>query len=217
MKLFVDSADLHELKEAAALGVVSGVTTNPTLLAKQGGRDVKSTIQSICQLFPGMPVSMEVVSEDAEGMLNEAHDFVTWADNVCIKVPFCVEGMKAVSVLSREGIPTNVTLVFSLGQALLAAEAGATFISTFVGRVDDIGGDGMTLIRDAVGMIDTYGYDSEILAASIRHPLHVRACVEAGAHVATIPLKVLKQLYHHPQTEKGIAMFKQDWEALQTG
>ncbi|MFM7468745.1 MAG: fructose-6-phosphate aldolase [Vampirovibrionales bacterium] len=215
MKIFVDTADLVELREAATLGVVSGVTTNPSLLAKQGGGDVKGMIQEICKLFPGCPVSMEVMSEDAEGMIREAEEFVTWGEGVCIKVPFGIEGMKAVSVLSKRGIPTNVTLIFSLPQVLLAAEAGATYISAFVGRLDDIGQDGMALIRQAVELVESHGYESQILAASIRGPLHVTQCCEAGAHVATIPLKVLKQSYAHPLTEKGIEQFKTDWAKRQ--
>jgi transaldolase len=215
MKIFVDTADLQELREAATLGVVSGVTTNPTLLAKQTQGDVKPIIQEICKLFPGCPVSMEVMSDDAEGMIREAEEFVTWGEGVCIKIPFGIEGMKAVAVLSQRGIPTNVTLIFSLPQVLLAAAAGATFISAFVGRLDDLGQDGMALIRQAVDVVETHGYKSQILAASIRGPLHVTQCLEAGAHVATIPLKVLKQSYYHPLTEKGIQQFKADWATLQ--
>ncbi len=213
MQLFVDTANLDEIKEAASLGVVSGVTTNPTLLAKNGSGDVKSIIKEICQLVPG-PVSMEVVSEDAEGMLKEGREFVTWADNVYVKVPFCVEGMKAVKQFSDEGIRTNVTLVFSANQALLAASAGATFISSFVGRVDDIGYEGIDIIEQVVTLMDLHGYDSQVLAASIRHPLHVTQSAAAGAHIATIPFKVLKQMYNHPMTDKGIAAFKADWEKL---
>lgn len=215
MQLFVDTADLNEIKTAAALGVVTGVTTNPTLLAKNGNGDVKSTIQEICKLLPEAPVSMEVVSDDAEGMLKEGREFVTWAPNVYVKVPFGVEGMKAVAQFSEEGIRTNVTLVFSLNQVLLAANAGATFISSFVGRLDDIGHDGMDIIGDAVSLVENHGYDSQILAASIRHPLHVQQAALAGAHIATIPFKVLMNMYKHPLTESGTAAFKADWTKLQ--
>jgi len=214
MQLFVDTANLDEIKAAAALGVVSGVTTNPTLLAKSGHGDVKTVIQQICKLVPG-PVSMEVVSDDVQGMVKEGREFVTWADNVYVKVPFGVEGMKAVKQFTDEGIRTNVTLVFSANQALLAAAAGATFISSFVGRVDDIGYDGISIIRQVVELMDLHGYDSQVLSASIRHPLHVTQSAAAGAHIATIPYKVLLQMYNHPLTENGIAAFKADWEKLQ--
>jgi transaldolase len=215
MKLFLDSADLGEIREAAALGVISGVTTNPTLLAKSaGGRPVRAIIEEICDLVPGGPVSMECVTETAESMVTEGRQFAQWGQNVYVKVPFCVEGVKAVSILTEEGIHTNVTLVFSMNQALLAARAGATFISSFVGRLDDIGFDGLQVIEQCVQMVATYDLPSEILAASIRHPLHVTQCVEVGAHIATIPFKVIKQMYDHPLTEKGIAQFKADWDKL---
>lgn len=214
MQLFVDSANLDEIREAAALGVVSGVTTNPTLLAKNGSRDVKSVICEICDLVDG-PVSMEVLGDDADTMVREGHEFSTWGDNVYVKIPFGVEGMKAVNRLSLDGIPTNVTLVFSANQALLAANAGATLISSFVGRVDDIGYDGMAIIEQVSDLMEIHGYHSQVLAASIRHPLHVVQSAEAGADIATIPFKVLKQMYNHPLTESGIASFKADWNALQ--
>jgi transaldolase len=214
MQLFVDSADLTELREAASLGVISGVTTNPTLLAKNGSGDVKKVIQEICKLFPDAPVSMECMGETAEEMLREGREFATWSPNVYVKVPFCVEGIKAVKQFSEEGIRTNVTLVFSTNQVLLAANAGATLISSFVGRLDDIGFDGMQIIAESVQLISQYGYNSQILAASIRHPLHVAQAAEAGADIATIPFKVIKQMYHHPLTEKGMDLFKADWEKL---
>ncbi|XVJ51213.1 MAG: fructose-6-phosphate aldolase [Vampirovibrio sp.] len=213
MKLFVDTADLAEIREAATLGVVSGVTTNPSLLAKAGHGDVKATIQEICQIFPNSPVSMEVMSDDAEGMIQEGQEFATWADHIYVKIPFGLEGMKAVAALSAQGIKTNVTLVFSPAQALLAARAGASFISTFVGRLDDIGQDGMTATAEIVEMLGNYAFDSEILAASIRHPLHVVQAAQAGCDIATIPLKILKQMYQHPLTTSGIAAFKKDWAA----
>lgn len=215
MQLFVDTADLNEIKEAASLGVISGVTTNPTLLARQGSGDVKATIQSICALVPGGPVSMECVTETAEGMIAEGREFATWASNIYVKVPFGLEGMKAVYALNQEGIKTNVTLVFSANQALLAANAGATLISTFVGRLDDIGYDGIETIRQTVEMLGNYGFNSKVLSASIRHPLHVTQSAEAGADIATIPFKVIKQMYHHPLTESGIAAFTADWKKLQ--
>jgi transaldolase len=214
MQLFVDSADLSELREAATLGVVSGVTTNPSLLAKSGSGNVKSTIQEICDLFPGAPVSMECVTESAEEMLREGREFASWAPNIYVKVPFCVEGIKAVKQFSEEGIRTNVTLVFSTNQVLLAANAGATLISSFVGRLDDIGFDGIQVISESVQLMSMHGYESKILAASIRHPLHVSQAAAAGADISTIPFKVLKQMYQHPLTEKGMALFKADWEKL---
>lgn len=214
MQLFVDTADLNEIREAASLGVVSGVTTNPTLLARSGRGDVKSAILEICDLFPNAPISVECVTETAEEMLAEGRNFATWADNIYVKVPFCVEGIKAVKSFTKEGIRTNVTLVFSTNQVLLAATAGATFISSFVGRWDDIDFDGMKVIEDAVTLMSLHNFKSKILAASIRHPLHVSQAAAAGADISTIPFKVLKQMYYHPLTEKGIASFKADWEKL---
>ena len=214
MKLFVDTADLKEIREAASWGVISGVTTNPTLLAKNGSGDVKSVIREICTLVPDGPESMEVVSETAEGMIAEGQEFATWAPNIYVKVPFCLEGMKAVKWFSQNDIPTNVTLVFSTNQVLLAANAGATLISSFVGRLDDIGFDGMQIIAESVDLMRLHGLDSQILAASIRHPLHVTQAAAAGADISTIPFKVLKQMYDHPLTEKGMAAFKADWEKL---
>jgi transaldolase len=214
MKLFVDTADLTEIREAASWGVISGVTTNPTLLAKNGSGDVKSVIREICSLVPDGPVSMEVVSETAEGMIAEGKEFATWAPNVYVKVPFCLEGMKAVKWFHQAGIHTNVTLVFSTNQVLLAANAGATLISSFVGRLDDIGFDGMQIIAESVDLMHLHGFDSQILAASIRHPLHVTQAAAAGADISTIPFKVLKQMYDHPLTEKGMAAFKADWDKL---
>jgi transaldolase len=214
MQLFVDTADLNEIREAAALGVISGVTTNPTLLAKNGSGDVKSIIQEICELVPDGPVSMECVSETAEEMIKEGKEFASWAPNVYVKVPFCVEGVKAVNWFSDNGIATNVTLVFSTNQVLLAANAGATLISSFVGRLDDIGFDGMQIISESVELMNQHGFPSQILAASIRHPLHVTQAAAAGADIATIPFKVIKQMYEHPLTEKGMSLFKADWEKL---
>jgi transaldolase len=216
MKLFIDSADLTEIENALALGVISGVTTNPSLLAKTGDRSVESVIKSIAERVPaGGSVSMECVGETAQAMLAEGRQFVTWAPNIYVKVPFCVEGIKAVKQFSQEGIRTNVTLVFSSNQALLAANAGATFISSFVGRLDDIGTDGIAGIKEAVTLMQQHHFNSQILAASIRHPLHITQAALAGAHIATLPYKVLKQLYEHPLTTQGIIQFSQDWQRLQ--
>lgn len=214
MQLFVDTADLKEIREAASWGVISGVTTNPTLLARNGSGDVKSVIREICDLVPDGPVSMEVVSETAEGMIAEGKEFATWAPNVYVKVPFCVEGMKAVKWFQQNNIHTNVTLVFSTNQVLLAANAGATIISSFVGRLDDIGFDGMQVIAESVDLMHLHGFDSKILAASIRTPLHVSQAAAAGADISTIPFKIVKQMYDHPLTEKGMAQFKADWDKL---
>lgn len=222
MQLFVDTADLEEIRQAAQMGVISGVTTNPTLLAKnaaasngKGKPDTKGIIQEICRLVPEGPVSMECVTETAEDMIAEGREFAGWGENVYVKVPFCVEGMKAVKQFSKEGIRTNVTLVFSTNQVLLAANAGATLISSFVGRLDDIGFDGIQVISESVDLMRIHGFESKILSASIRHPLHVTQSAMAGAHIATIPFKVLKQMYDHPLTEKGIAAFTADWKKLQ--
>jgi transaldolase len=214
MQLFVDTADLSEIKEAAALGVVSGVTTNPSLLAKSGRGDVKSAILEIAEYFPEGPISVECVTETAAEMIEEGRRFAKWADNIYVKVPFCVEGIKAVKTFTSEGIRTNVTLVFSANQVLLSALAGATFISSFVGRLDDIDFDGIQVIEEAVSLVSLHNFNSKILAASIRHPLHVSQSAAAGADIATVPFKVLKQMYGHPLTEKGIQLFKDDWNKL---
>ena len=213
MDIFIDTANIDEIKEAASWGVIAGVTTNPSLIAKEG-RDHKTVIDEITQIVEG-PISIETVSLDAEGMIKEAHDFVTWSPHAVIKVPMTEEGMKAVSQLSSEGIKTNVTLVFSANQALLAAIAGATYISPFVGRLDDIGEEGMDLIEEIREVYDNYFFDTQILAASIRHPRHVTAAAKAGADVATIPYKVLKQMFNHPLTDSGIEKFLSDWEKYQ--
>jgi transaldolase len=215
MKLFIDTANLNEIREAATWGTISGVTTNPTLLAKDNHGDVKKVIQEIAQLIPRGPISVEVISDDAPGMIKEGKEFSTWADNIAVKVPMTQEGMKAVRYFSDNGIDTNVTLVFSANQALLASAAGATYISSFVGRVDDIGYDGMAIIQEVVEILSLQGSSSQVLAASIRHPLHVSQAAAAGAHISTIPYKVLQQMYNHPLTTQGVNSFKADWEKLQ--
>jgi transaldolase len=211
MKFFIDSANLDEIKKVASWGLVDGVTTNPTLMAKEG-KGFKETIQAICEVVSG-PVSAEVVSADsAEKMLEEAHTVAAWHPNVVVKVPFGPEGMKVVRQLKKEGIRTNVTLMFTATQALIAAKAGATYLSIFVGRVDDMATDGMEAIRDAVQMVDTYSFESEVLVASVRHPLHLIESMRCGAHVATVPFKTLEQLYKHPLTDSGLAKFTEDWQ-----
>lgn len=213
MKLFVDTADINEIREAHSWGVVSGVTTNPSLIAKEGV-DLKSRIQEICELVHG-PVSAETVEPEADAMIEEARRLAAWHPNVYVKIPMTREGMKALKVLSAEGIKTNVTLVFSVNQAILAATNGANFVSIFLGRVDDIGTEGMESVRQTVEVFSTYGYESQVLAASIRHPLHVTEAALAGADIATIPFKVLKMMFDHPLTDIGLKKFHADWDAAQ--
>ncbi len=193
------------------MGLVDGVTTNPSLLAKEG-KGFKTTIQEICSMIDG-PVSAEVVTSDnAEQMLKEAHIVSGWHPNVVVKIPFGPEGMKTVKKLTAEGIKTNVTVLFTLTQALIAAKAGATFLSNFVGRVDDLSGEGMVAVRDTVNMVHEYEFDSEVLVASVRSPQHIVESVRCGAQIATIPFKILEQMYKHPLTTSGIAQFTADWE-----
>ncbi|MCL4531796.1 MAG: fructose-6-phosphate aldolase [Actinobacteria bacterium] len=213
MKLFIDTADIKEIEQAVDWGIISGATTNPTLVSTQGKVDFKSHIQRICALVQG-PVSAEVISLDAENMLKEAREIAAWSPHVVIKIPMTSEGMKAAKVLSREGIKTNVTLVFSPNQALLAANAGATYISPFVGRLDDAGHDGMAVVAEIVQIFRQYNYSTQVLAASIRHPLHCVEAAKIGADVATVPFKVLKQMFQHPLTDAGIARFLADWKKV---
>lgn len=210
MKFFIDTANLDEIRTVAEMGLVDGVTTNPTLLAKEG-RGFKQTIKEICAMVDG-PVSAEVVSAgSAEKMLEEAHTVASWHPNVVVKIPFGPEGVKVIKQLTKEGIRTNVTLMFSLTQAHIAAKAGGSFLSLFVGRVDDMATDGMDAVRDAVDMIHTYSFASEVLVASTRHPLHIVESLRAGAHIATVPFKTLEMLYKHPLTDLGLAKFTDDW------
>lgn len=213
MKLFIDTADIKEIEQAVDWGIISGATTNPSLVSTQGKVDFKSHIQRICELVQG-PVSAEVISLDAENMLKEARDIATWSPHVVVKIPMTSEGMKAVKVLSREGIKTNVTLVFSPNQALLAANAGATYVSPFVGRLDDAGHDGMAVVAEIVQIFRQYNYSTQVLAASIRHPLHCVTAAKIGVDVATVPYKVLKQMFQHPLTDSGIARFLADWKKV---
>lgn len=211
MKLFLDTANIGEIKTAWSWGAIEGVTTNPSLVAKEG-RPFKEVVREICEIVNPGDISAEVVSLDAEGMIREAHEVASWHPNIVVKIPMTKEGMKAVKVLSREGIRCNVTLVFSLSQAFLAAKAGAYYISNFVGRVDDISGEGMNAVRDTVNMIKEYGFTSQVLVASVRHPMHVVEALRAGAHACTVPFKVLEQLYQHPLTDVGIQRFLADWQ-----
>ncbi len=208
MKIFIDTADVDEIRDAAAMGVVDGVTTNPSLVAKSG-RPYREVVEEICELVDG-PISAEVIATDVAGILEEARDVAGWHPNVVVKVPLIPDGLKAVKTLTNEGIKTNVTLCFSATQGLLAAKAGATYVSPFIGRIDDISGDGMELIAQLRTIYDNYGYATEILAASIRHPKHVVEAAMIGADVCTIPHKVILQLAKHPLTDLGLAKFLAD-------
>jgi transaldolase len=212
MKFFIDTANLEEIREAAAIGVLDGVTTNPTLVAREQ-RPFRELILEICQLVDG-PVSAEVVSLDAAGMVAEGRELAGLHANVCVKIPMCVEGLKAVKTLSGEGIATNVTLVFQPLQALLAARAGATFVSPFVGRLDDVATDGLELVGAIRRIYDNYALDTQIIVASVRHPLHVQEAALLGADIATIPFKVIQQLTRHPLTDRGIEQFLEDWKRV---
>jgi transaldolase len=211
MKIFLDTADIDEIRTAARWGVLDGVTTNPTLYAKVGGASYDAILQEICKITPG-PVSAEVVAEDVDGMLTEGRHFAKLAENIVVKVPMSEEGLEAMSRFKAEGIKTNCTLIFSTNQGLLAAKAGASLLSPFVGRLDDINQDGMIVIRELAEIVALHELDTEVLAASIRHPLHMTQAALAGAHIATIPFKVLQQMVHHPLTDKGIVQFRSDWD-----
>lgn len=211
MKFFIDTANLDEIKEANELGMIDGVTTNPSLVAKEGDVDFKEHIAKICSIVKG-DVSAEVTSLDTEGMLREGREYAKIAPNVVVKCPLTLDGLKATRILSEEGTGVNVTLCFSAAQALLAAKAGAKYISPFIGRLDDISTNGMQLIQDILQIYGNYGFETEVLAASIRHPMHIVDCALAGADVATIPFKVIQQLVNHPLTDKGLASFLEDWK-----
>lgn len=210
MKFFIDTANFNEIHEANALGILDGVTTNPSLVAKEG-KPFKETIIAICKEVNG-PVSCEVVATDYEGMLKEGRDYATWTKNIVVKLPTTRDGIKACKKLTSEGIKVNMTLCFSATQALLIAKAGATYCSPFIGRLDDIAQDGMELIREIVTIYKNYDYKTEILTASVRHPLHVVQAAMAGSHVATIPAKVIDQMFKHPLTDKGLETFLSDWK-----
>jgi len=210
VKFFLDTANVKEIREAASLGILDGVTTNPSLVAKEG-KPFRETILEICDAVDG-PVNVEVVATDTEGMLREGHDYVTWHRNVVVKLPTTREGIKACKRFSGEGIRTNLTLCFSPNQALLVAKAGATYVSPFVGRLDDISHVGMDIVRTIVQIYKNYDYRTQVLAASLRHPLHVVEAALAGAHVATVPFKVLDLMFKHPLTDRGLEQFLKDWE-----
>src|SRR5215218_2977161 len=214
MKIFLDTADINEIRQVARWGILDGVTTNPTLFAKTSGSTYEEVLQEVCKITSG-PVSAEVVAEDVEGMLHEGRAFAKLAPNIVVKVPMSEEGLEAISTFADEGIKTNCTLIFSTNQGLLAAKAGASLLSPFVGRLDDINQDGMEVVRELVAIVETYDLKAEVLAASIRSPRHMTEAALAGAHIATVPLKVLTQMIHHPLTDKGIVQFRGDWEAAQ--
>jgi transaldolase len=212
MKIFLDTADIEEIRTAARWGILDGVTTNPTLYARVGGASYEAILEEICRITSG-PVSAEVVAEDVPGMLEEARHFARIAPNIVVKIPMSENGLEAISRLKAEGIKTNCTLIFSANQGLLAARAGASLLSPFVGRLDDINEEGMTVIRELAEIVRFHELEAEVLAASIRHPRHVTEAALAGAHIATVPFKVLQQMLRHPLTDKGIVQFRQDWEA----
>lgn len=212
MKLFIDTANVEEIRKANDMGVICGVTTNPSLIAKEG-RVFEEVVSEITRIVDG-PISAEVISLDSEGMIREAVELAKIHKNIVIKLPMTVEGLKAVKVLSKENIKTNVTLIFSAAQALMAARAGATYVSPFAGRLDDIGNNGIELISEIVTIFNNYDIDTEIIAASIRHPMHVTQAAGLGCHIATVPYKVLVQMTKHPLTDKGIDQFLKDWETV---
>lgn len=210
MELFLDTANLEEISEGVGLGVITGVTTNPTLIAKERV-NYKERILKICEIVSG-PVSVEVLSQSAPGMVEEAEEYSSWAPNIVIKIPITREGLKALKPIHKAGIKTNVTLVFSLNQALLAAINGATYVSPFVGRLDDVGQEGMALVRDIVSLYNSYKFPIRVIAASIRHPLHVVEACRAGAHIATVPYTILEGMLKHPLTDIGVKRFFEDWQ-----
>ena len=214
MKIFIDTANIREIKEADSWGILDGVTTNPTLVSREK-RDFKDLIMEIISIVDG-PISVEVIGLESHVMVEEARGLSKLSDNVVVKIPMTKEGLKAVKVLSSEGVKTNVTLVFTANQGLLAAKAGATYVSPFIGRLDDIGFEGMEVVRDLVWIFETYDYETDVIVASIRHPMHVIEAAKSGAGVATIPFKVLDQMFKHPLTDAGIDRFLADWKALES-
>ena len=213
MRIFLDTANIEHIRHGVRLGVVTGVTTNPSLVSREGKVDYRQLVQQICAIVPG-PVSTEVLGQDVKAMVAEAREIAKWADNVVVKIPASLEGMEATSVLAKENIKVNFTLCFTLNQALLAVEAGARFISPFVGRLDDIGEDGMRVVADIVEYLDYYQLPAQVIAASIRHPHHCLMAAKIGAHIATVPYEVLLQMIRHPLTDIGIERFRDDWKKV---
>jgi len=212
MKLFLDTANIDEIRDAAALGVLDGVTTNPSLMAKEDG-DYRGMLKEICDIVQG-PVSAEVVADDTEEMLRQGREYAKLSDHIVIKVPLVAEGIKAVKIFTAEGIRTNVTLCFSANQALIAAKAGATYISPFVGRIDDVGQNGMQVVSEIIEVYENYGFGTQVLVASVRHVQHVLEAARLGADVATVPHKVIMQMLRHPLTDAGLKTFAADWEKV---
>jgi len=213
MHIFLDTANIDEIRKAAKLGIVSGVTTNPSLVSKAGQVDYQAAIKEICSIIPG-PVSAEVVVEEVESMIEQARLISAWAPNIVVKIPATTAGLEATSILSRENIKVNFTLCFSVNQALLGALAGATYVSLFVGRLDDAGHDGMQVVKDIVEVFNNYHLPTQVIAASIRHPQHCVVAAKAGAHIATVPYNVLMQMIHHPLTDVGVVRFLDDWQRI---
>lgn len=213
MKIFLDTANIEHIRHGVRLGVVTGVTTNPSIVCREGKIDYRALVQEICSIVPG-PVSTEVLSEDAQGMVAEAREITKWAKNIVVKIPASLEGVEATCVLAGENIKVNFTLCFSLNQAVLGIAAGATFVSPFVGRLDDIGEEGMKVVADIVEYLDYYQLPTEVIAASIRHPQHCLVAAKVGAHIATVPYNVLMQMIRHPLTTIGIERFEDDWKKV---
>jgi transaldolase len=213
MRIFLDTANIEHIRHGVRLGVVTGVTTNPSLVSREGKVDYRQLVQQICAIVPG-PVSTEVLGQDVKAMVAEAREIAKWADNVVVKIPASLEGVEATSVLAKENIKVNFTLCFTLNQALLAVEAGARFISPFVGRLDDIGEDGMRVVADIVEYLDYYQLPAQVIAASIRHPHHCLMAAKIGAHIATVPYEVLLQMMRHPLTDIGVQRFRDDWNKV---
>ncbi|KAF5071820.1 Transaldolase [anaerobic digester metagenome] len=212
MKIFIDTANIEQIKEVNSWGILDGVTTNPSLIAKEK-KDFATIVNEICEVVDG-PISVEVISLKADGMFAEGMKLAAVNENIVIKVPMTEEGLKATKLLSNEGVAVNMTLIFSANQALLAAKAGARYVSPFVGRLDDVGQDGMALISDIMDILDNYDFDTEVIVASVRDPIHVADAARMGAHIATIPFDVLKKMFKHPLTDIGIERFLKDWEKV---
>ena len=213
MRIFLDTANIEQISQAARLGIIGGVTTNPSLVSKEGMTDYEAVVKEICTIIPG-PVSAEVLGTEAQAMIEQAHNIATWAANVVIKIPATTDGLEATSALARDNIKVNFTLCFSVNQALLGALAGAAYVSPFVGRLDDAGHDGMEIVRDIVDVFKYYKLPTQVIAASIRHPLHCVAAAKAGADIATVPFSVLMQMIHHPLTDVGVSRFLADWQRV---
>jgi transaldolase len=216
MKIFLDTANIDQIRQGAKLGIVSGVTTNPTLVSKEKTADYEAVVKEICSIIPG-PVSVEVLAEDAASMIKEAHLKAAWAPNVNIKIPATAEGLQAITALHKDKIKVNMTLCFSVNQAVLGALAGASYVSPFVGRLDDAGHNGMEVVKDIVDVFAHYKFSTEVIAASIRHPEHCVAAAKAGAHIATVPYGVLMKMIQHPLTDVGVARFLSDWQSVSEG